>query len=74
VQTIGPIASRYRWQGKVEEATEWQCLVKTTAALYPQVETAIGDLHSYEEPEIIALPIIAGASSYLRWLSETTAE
>ena len=71
MQTIGPIASRYRWQGKVEAATEWQCLAKTTAALYPEVEAAIRELHSYDEPEIVALPILTGSPGYLAWITES---
>jgi len=70
VQTVGPIASRYRWQGKVETAREWQCLAKTEAARYPEVEAAIRELHPYDEPEIVATPIVAGSAGYLAWVSE----
>lgn len=73
VQTVGPIASRYRWQGKVEEAREWQCLAKTEIERYPEVEAAIRRLHSYDEPEIIATPIVAGSDGYLEWISESLA-
>ena len=69
VQTIGPIVSRYRWQGKLERSEEWQCLAKTEAALYDQVEAAIRAVHSYEEPEILAIPILAGSDGYLGWIS-----
>jgi periplasmic divalent cation tolerance protein len=69
VQVIGPISSRYRWQGKVEREREWQCLAKTEAAAYPQLEAAIRELHSYDEPEIVALPIVQGSGGYLRWIS-----
>jgi periplasmic divalent cation tolerance protein len=68
-QTIGPITSRYRWQGKLEEQREWQLLAKTEAGLYPEVETAIRDSHSYEEPEILAIPVLAGSRGYLDWIS-----
>jgi periplasmic divalent cation tolerance protein len=68
VQVVGPIVSRYRWQGKVEEEREWQCLAKTTRAAYPAVETAIREAHSYEEPEIIATEIVAGSPGYLAWI------
>jgi periplasmic divalent cation tolerance protein len=71
VQIGGPIRSRYRWQGAIEEASEWQCLVKTTTAAYPQVEAAIRSMHSYEEPEIIATPIVAGARGYLGWIDDS---
>jgi periplasmic divalent cation tolerance protein len=68
VQTVGPITSRYRWQGEIETAREWLCLVKTEAERYAGVETAIRELHSYEEPEIVATPIVAGSQGYLDWL------
>jgi periplasmic divalent cation tolerance protein len=71
VQTVGPIASRYRWQGKVEAAREWQCLAKTEATRYPEVEAAIRELHPYDEPEIVATPIVAGSAGYLAWVSES---
>lgn len=69
VQVLGPIVSRYRWQGKLERASEWQCLAKTEAALYEQVEAAIRAAHSYEEPEILAIPVLAGSRGYLDWIS-----
>jgi periplasmic divalent cation tolerance protein len=71
VQTIGPIASRYRWRGEVEAAEEWLLLAKTAAARYGDVEAAIRELHSYEEPEIVAVPIVAGSSGYLAWLGQS---
>jgi periplasmic divalent cation tolerance protein len=69
VQVIGPISSRYRWQGKIEHEREWICLAKTEASRYDEVETAIRELHSYDEPEIVATPIVAGSKGYLEWLS-----
>ncbi|HEX8958487.1 MAG TPA: divalent-cation tolerance protein CutA [Solirubrobacterales bacterium] len=69
VQVLGPVASRYRWRGEVEEAREWQCLAKTEASRYAEVEAAIREVHSYEEPEIVAIPIAAGSSGYLAWIS-----
>jgi periplasmic divalent cation tolerance protein len=69
VQTSGPILSRYRWQGKLEQEREWQCLAKTEASRYDEVEAAIRSLHSYEEPEIIAIPVLAGSVGYLDWIS-----
>jgi periplasmic divalent cation tolerance protein len=70
VQVAGPIVSRYRWQGKVEEEREWQCLAKTTGAAYAAVEAAIREVHSYEEPEIVATAMIAGSPGYLAWIGE----
>jgi periplasmic divalent cation tolerance protein len=71
VQTLGPIASRYRWRGEVETAREWQCLAKTEAGRYAEVEAAIRELHPYDEPEILATPIVAGSAGYLGWVSES---
>jgi periplasmic divalent cation tolerance protein len=70
VQISGPIASTYRWKGKVETASEWHCLIKTREELYDKVETAIKKLHSYETPEIFAVPIIKSSSEYLSWLDD----
>jgi len=74
VQVMGPIVSRYRWQGAVEEAREWQCLAKTTRAAYEAVEAAIREVHSYDEPEIIATPIVAGSAGYLAWVEENVGD
>jgi periplasmic divalent cation tolerance protein len=70
VQIVGPVQSVYRWQGAVERAEEWLCLVKTTRARYAAVEAAIRELHSYQCPEVIATPIVAGSAEYLAWLGE----
>jgi periplasmic divalent cation tolerance protein len=70
VQGSGPVSSTYRWQGKTEKATEYLLLVKTTRARFPAVEKAIKALHTYEVPEIIALPLTAGSQDYLAWLAE----
>jgi periplasmic divalent cation tolerance protein len=74
VQVVGPIVSRYRWQGEVEEEREWQCLAKTTGAAYEAVEAAIREVHSYDEPEIIATPIVAGSAGYLAWIDENVGD
>jgi periplasmic divalent cation tolerance protein len=68
VQVVGPVTSRYRWRGEVEEEREWQCLAKTTRAAYEAVEAAIREAHSYDEPEIVATPIVAGSAGYLAWI------
>jgi periplasmic divalent cation tolerance protein len=74
VQVVGPIVSRYRWQGAIEEEREWQCLAKTTRAAYDAVEAAIREAHSYDEPEIIATPIVAGSAGYLAWIEENVGQ
>ena len=70
VQVVGPVHSTYRWQGNVESAEEWICLIKTARPLYDAVERTIRELHPYDTPEIIAMPIVAGDAAYLRWVSE----
>lgn len=70
VQVSGSIESIYRWKGNVEIAREFLCLVKTREDFFQQVETAIKKLHSYETPEIIAVPIVRGSLEYLTWLND----
>ncbi len=70
VQVVGPIQSVYRWKDQIETAEEWLCLIKTCRDLYPVVEKTILELHPYEVPEIIALPIAVGSANYLAWLKE----
>ena len=74
VQVGGPIRSCYRWQGKIETAEEWLCTAKTTREAYDQVEQAIRELHPYEEPEIIAVPIVAGMPVTWRGSASKSAE
>jgi periplasmic divalent cation tolerance protein len=69
-QISGPITSIYEWKGKVENEEEWYCVIKTRQNLYPQVEEKIKELHPYEVPEIIALPIVEGNKTYLAWITE----
>lgn len=64
------IHSVYTWQGKVNSDDEWQLVIKTHIDKFPQLETKIKAIHSYEVPEIIALPIVAGSLQYLNWISE----
>lgn len=68
VQVSGPIASTYRWQGKIETSSEWLCVAKTTRQLFAAVEAAIRQAHSYDTPEILATPIVDASSDYLAWL------
>ncbi|MDQ3010134.1 MAG: divalent-cation tolerance protein CutA [Acidobacteriota bacterium] len=69
VQMLPQITSVYRWQGRVEQAGEALLLIKTNRQTYPRLESAIKQNHKYQTPEIIALPVAAGADDYLRWLS-----
>lgn len=64
-----PVHSTYRWKGSVETASEFLLVIKTAARLLPDLQKAIVRLHSYEVPEFIALPIVAGSGAYLDWLA-----
>ncbi len=68
--SILPIHSIYTWQGQVHKDQEWQLLIKTDLRQFPNLEAKIRELHSYEVPEIIALPVVAGSQLYLQWISE----
>ena len=65
-----PVRSIYRWKGKVEKAREFLLLIKTSARRLPALEAEIKRLHSYDVPEFIAVPIVAGSPAYLRWLAD----
>ena len=67
--SIMPIRSIYTWQEQVHNEEEWQLLIKTDLALFETLEAKIRELHSYEVPEIIALPIVTGSAPYLAWIS-----
>jgi periplasmic divalent cation tolerance protein len=68
-----PVRSVYRWKGKVETAKEFLLVIKSSRGRFPKLQAEIQRLHSYEVPEIIALPISAGSQNYLSWLEESVA-
>ncbi len=72
VNVLAECTSVYRWKGGIENAQEVPVLIKTRAALYAEVEAAIGELHPYELPEIIAVPIVRALPEYLEWVGEGT--
>jgi periplasmic divalent cation tolerance protein len=67
-----PVQSIYIWQGDLCEDQEWQLVIKTQLDHFSELETAIRAHHSYEVPEIIALPLAAGAEPYLAWIKAQT--
>jgi periplasmic divalent cation tolerance protein len=71
VNIIPQIESVYRWQGEVCRETEVLLIAKTARERFPALETAVKGLHSYQVPEIIALPIEGGSEQYLKWLQES---
>lgn len=72
VSLLPPCRSVYQWEGKVEQAVEVPLLIKTTEARYPALEAAIRELHPYQIPEIIALPVAHGLPAYLQWVADET--
>jgi periplasmic divalent cation tolerance protein len=69
VQILPDIESVYRWKEKTERQQEVLIIVKTTDEKFEALERAVREIHSYETPEIVALPIIAGTKTYLEWLT-----
>ena len=72
VNIVPGVNSLYWWQDKVTEDREALLLVKTRAGLFPEIVAQVKNLHPYQVPEIIALPIVAGNPEYLNWIDETT--
>jgi periplasmic divalent cation tolerance protein len=64
-----PIASIYRWKGRVDAATEFLMIIKSSRQRFPALQEAVKRLHSYEIPEIISLPIERGSRDYMAWLT-----
>jgi len=71
VQVIGPISSRYWWQGSLESAAEWLCLAKTTDDLVDEVVAVVRTAHSYDTPEVIVVAVVGGDEAYLQWITDT---
>jgi periplasmic divalent cation tolerance protein len=67
-----PVQSIYRWKGRVDSAEEFLLVLKTSTRRFAALERQVRLLHSYEVPEIIALPIAAGSKLYLNWIGEST--
>jgi periplasmic divalent cation tolerance protein len=74
VNRLPGIHSTYRWEGKIEQSAEDLLVIKTRQNLFPALEKRVRELHSYNVPEVIALPVIAGSQTYLQWLGDETAE
>ncbi|MDO8687604.1 MAG: divalent-cation tolerance protein CutA [Dehalococcoidales bacterium] len=71
VNIVPGVDSHFWWQGKLDSAQESLLIVKTSAALLPEIIDIVKGAHSYQVPEIIALPIIGGNEDYLKWLDST---
>ena len=66
------LTSIYRWEGQIQREAELLLLIKTRQAVYPQLEARIRELHPYQVPELIALPIQTGSAAYLNWITDNT--
>ncbi|MEU7881129.1 divalent-cation tolerance protein CutA [Microbispora bryophytorum] len=72
-QVVAPISSTYWWAGEVQQAEEWLVLMKTTVDRFDDLAACVRELHSYEVPEIVAVPIVQGMPDYLEWIRRETA-
>ena len=72
VNVTSPIRSLYRWEGRIADDREWQMVIKTQARLFEALAARIRALHSYDVPEIIALPVLAGITDYVDWIQNET--
>ncbi len=72
VNCVAGIRSMYRWDGQIRDDTEVLLVIKTSAARYAALEALLRAEHPYEMPEIIALPVVAGAAEYLHWIRQAT--
>ena len=72
VNLVPGVTSIYRWQGEIQRDAELLLMIKTRRAVYSQLEARISELHPYQVPEIIALPIQAGSAAYLAWMADNT--
>jgi periplasmic divalent cation tolerance protein len=71
-QVTGPVASTYWWEERVERAEEWQLILKLPTDRYAELAVYLTEQHSYDEPEIVATPIITGSPGYLAWIEDET--
>ncbi|KXK57236.1 MAG: divalent-cation tolerance protein CutA [Chlorobi bacterium] len=70
--TILPaVRSVYRWEGRVEDAEEVLVLVKTAQEFFPQLQQRVLELHPYQLPEVIAVPVVAGLAGYVDWVLDS---
>jgi periplasmic divalent cation tolerance protein len=73
VNILSGVESLYWWKGKIESSKEWMLVVKTQGKMVNKVVKRVKEIHSYEVPEVIALPIVEGNKDYLQWISDVLA-
>lgn len=69
--TFAGVTSVYEWQGAIEEDQELLLMIKTTQARLPELTSAVQQLHTYDECEVVAVPVAGGSDTYLRWVEDT---
>src|SRR5512139_3822916 len=72
VNILGPMESIYAWKGKIEQDQERQVVIKTTRARLDAVRARVHELHPYEVPEFLVMPVAGGSEAYLRWVADST--
>ena len=70
VNRVSGVRSTYVWKGKVETDEEELLIIKTRCARFEQLEKRVRELHSYDVPEVIAVPLVEGSAAYLQWMAE----
>jgi periplasmic divalent cation tolerance protein len=68
VSVVAPVRSFYRWKGAIESTEEWLLVIKTSRDRFEELRAVLEAAHSYEVPEVLALPVVAGSPNYLTWL------
>ncbi len=66
---VGPVSSHFHWSGKIDSAEEFLMIMKSRSDLFAELERRVVALHSYEVPEVIAVPISAGSKAYFEWMA-----
>lgn len=72
VNIISSVRSLYRWEGKIADDREWLLVIKTENDRFAAVESRVRELHSYDVPEVIGVPVRAGSAAYLDWIHQET--
>ena len=68
VNVVTGVRSFYRWKGKIEDSGEWLLVIKSSRGRFEELRAALEKLHSYDVPEVIALPVVEGTKNYLHWM------
>ncbi|MCK9871627.1 divalent-cation tolerance protein CutA [Nocardiopsis dassonvillei] len=71
-QVSGPITSFYRWEGRIQADEEWTVVVKTAADRLDELTAHLGEVHPYDVPEVVAVPVTGGNPAYLEWVRDET--